>query len=222
MILIFDMDGVLVEPGDSYREAICQTVEHFSRIPITRELIHDYKNQGGWNNDWALSQQILRDQGCEIPYHQIVDYFTQIFLGDTETEGLILRERWIPKPGLLERLSRNHRLSLFTGRDRGEATRTLTRFAPALRFNPLMTADIVRRPKPAPDGLLDIAAAHPNQPLLYIGDTVDDARSASGARVPFVGIAAATHPRRPEILRLFEQENAIAVLPDINELERVL
>ena len=55
-IIVFDMDGVLTEVSESYREAIVQTVEHFTGRRITRDLIQQYKNRGGWNNDWALSQ----------------------------------------------------------------------------------------------------------------------------------------------------------------------
>ena len=60
-VIAFDMDGVLVEVGDSYRETIVQTVAHFSGAAITRDQIQVYKNAGGWNNDWALSQKILAD-----------------------------------------------------------------------------------------------------------------------------------------------------------------
>ncbi len=47
------MDGVLAEVTESYREAIVQTVEHFTGQRIARDLIQQYKNAGGWNNDWA-------------------------------------------------------------------------------------------------------------------------------------------------------------------------
>ncbi len=62
-LIVFDMDGVLTEVSESYREAIVQTVEHFTGKRITRDLIQQYKNQGGWNNDWALSQKIASDLG---------------------------------------------------------------------------------------------------------------------------------------------------------------
>src|SRR5947209_20289692 len=93
-ILVFDMDGVLVEVSESYRETVVQTVRHFSRKTITRDLIQDYKNQGGWNNDWALSQRILRDLGQEVEYASVVQEFNRLFLGHNGTEGLINRERW--------------------------------------------------------------------------------------------------------------------------------
>ena len=63
-VLVFDMDGVLVDVAESYRETIVQTVKHFSGQMISRELIQDYKSQGGWNNDWALSRRILLDLGA--------------------------------------------------------------------------------------------------------------------------------------------------------------
>ena len=65
-ILVFDMDGVLVEVSESYRETVVQTVHRLSGKTITRELIQDYKNQGGWNNDWALSQKIAADMGVNV------------------------------------------------------------------------------------------------------------------------------------------------------------
>ena len=73
--VIFDMDGVLVEVTESYRETIVQTVKHFSGKTIERAAIQDYKNQGGWNNDWALSQKIAADLGMQIDYDTIVEKF---------------------------------------------------------------------------------------------------------------------------------------------------
>jgi phosphoglycolate phosphatase-like HAD superfamily hydrolase len=62
----------------------------------------------------------------------------------------------------------------------------------------------------------------PGYQLFYVGDTVDDARSARAAGVPFIGIVAKTHLSRNEILRLFEEESAIAVIENVNEIVEVL
>jgi len=40
--------------------------------------------------------------------------------------------------------------------------------------------------------------------------------------VPFIGIAARGHSRRDELIRLFEQERAVAILENINEIEGAL
>jgi phosphoglycolate phosphatase-like HAD superfamily hydrolase len=212
-VLVFDMDGVLVDVTDSYRETIVRTVEHFAGQTISRDTIQDYKNQGGWNNDWALSQKICKDLGVDIPFAKIVDYFNWLFL----EQGLIHRERWLPRNGLLNRLGDKFELAIFTGRTTEEAEITLNREGLRDRFL-LVTANDVEREKPAPDGLLKIAALRPSKKLLYVGDTVDDARCARAAQVPFVGIAAEQSPRRAELLDLFRNEGAIQVLKDINEI----
>ncbi len=220
-LIVFDMDGVLAEVTESYREAIVQTVEYFTGKRIDRDRIQDYKNQGGWNNDWALSQKIAADLGVEVPYDTVVDHFNEIFIGHSGN-GLIQREQWFPKPGLLERLRERFALAIFTGRLQYEAEITLKRFAPDCTFDPLLCAEHVSNSKPAPDGLLHIQRLNPGKKLWYVGDTVDDARSARAAGVPFIGIAARNHSRRDEILRLFQEEQAVAVLENVNEIESAL
>jgi len=220
-LIVFDMDGVLAEVTESYREAIVQTVEHFTGRRIKRDSIQDYKNQGGWNNDWALSQKIAADLGVQVPYNVVVDHFNQIFIGENG-DGLIQREQWFPKPGLLERLRERFDLAIFTGRLQYEAEITLKRFAPDCTFDPLLCAEHVTKPKPDPQGLLAIQRRHPGRKLWYVGDTVDDARSARAAGVPFIGIAAREHSRRDEILRLFKEEQAVAILENVNEIESAL
>jgi HAD superfamily hydrolase (TIGR01548 family) len=212
-MLVFDMDGVLVDVTESYRETVVKTVEHFTGKTVSRDSIQDYKNQGGWNNDWLLSQKICKDLGVEIPYATIVEYFNYLFLD----EGMIHRERWLPRDGLLDRLGERFEFAIFTGRTTEEAEITLQREGVRDRFL-LVSANDVESEKPAPDGLLKIAAMHPGKKLLYIGDTVDDARSAKAAYVPFIGIAARNSPRREELVDLLRLEGAIQVIEDINEI----
>lgn len=218
-MIVFDMDGVLVDVSDSYRETIVQTVRHFTGQTVARERIQEYKNAGGWNNDWDLSQKICADLGVAVNYQAVVDEFNRLFLGDNGEPGLITRERWIARPGVLERLHSQFDFGIFTGRLRFEADITLQRFAPALRFDAIVAADDLEHQKPHPEGLHRIAALDRERPLLYVGDTVDDARAARAAEVPFVGVAAETHGHRSELLRLFTQEKATHVIDNINELE---
>jgi len=222
-LIVFDMDGVLVDVSESYRETIVRTVEHFTGAGITREQIQDYKNQGGFNDDWKLSHQVIAGRGVTVDFQTVVDYFQGLFHGNGDHDGLILRERWIARDGLLDRLARRFDFALFTGRMRWEAERTLHRFAAALRFDPIIGMNEVTELKPAPEGLLKIVAeAGGRSVLCYIGDTKDDARCARAAGVPFIGICAPHSPHRAELAALLAQEGAIAVLDDINHLEGVL
>jgi HAD superfamily phosphatase len=220
-VIVFDMDGVLAEVSESYRESIVQTVKFFTGETVTRDAIQDYKNQGGWNNDWALSQKIAADLGTNVDYDTVIEKFNEFFLGE-DGNGLVTRERWFPQQGLLERLTKRYGLSIFTGRLRYEAAITLRRFAPCVAFDPIVCADDIAAAKPAPDGLFEIQQRKPGQKLWYVGDTVDDARCARAAAVPFIGIAAHTHTKRDDLIALFEQENAVAILENINEIEGAL
>ena len=216
-LLIFDMDGVLVEVSESYRETIQQTVEHFTGRRISRETIQEWKNQGGWNDDWRLTQHIIAQSGLQVPLHEVTAQFQKVFRGSGTDDGLMLREQWVARAGVLEELSERFRLAVFTGRPHEEANLTLQRFAPRLVFDPIVAMEHVVNHKPAPDGLLSIAGA-----AFYVGDTVDDARAARAAGIPFIGIAAPSHPLYLDLVFLFQAERAYAIVDNINFLHEVL
>jgi HAD superfamily hydrolase (TIGR01548 family) len=221
-LLVFDMDGVLAEVSESFRASIVETVRHFTGQTVSRARIQDYKNQGGWNNDWALSQRICQDLGVEVSYENISKYFTRIFLGENGAPGLIMREQWVPRHGLLESLARTWRLGIFTGRLKLELAPTLARFAVGIPFDPIITTDDIQRGKPDPEGLLLVKSRCPGAEIWYVGDTVDDARCARAVNAPFIGIASRDNPRRAELIELLAAERAIAILDNVNEIEGAL
>ncbi len=220
-VIVFDMDGVLVEVSRSYREAIRETVLHFTGELVSHDLIQDFKNQGGWNNDWLLSHRFILDRGKQVDYADVVEHFNRIFLGENG-DGLIRFEEWMPQNGLLERLSKRVQLAIFTGRANFEADVTLERYAGGVTFDPLITDDSVPNPKPAPDGLLLIKQRCPDKIIWYLGDTVDDARSAQAAGVPFIGVSTPHNPRHAEIADILKRFGAMAVISDINQLESLV
>ena len=215
------MDGVLVEVGESYREAIRQTVRHFTGELVSQDLIQDFKNAGGWNNDWLLSHRLIGDLGKHVAYADVVEYFNRIFLGENGN-GLIRREKWIPEERFFERIADRAALAIFTGRAKYEADATLQRYANSVRFEPIVTDESVAQPKPAPDGLELIKQHHPGRLLWYLGDTVDDARSAGAAGVPFIGVSMKANPRYAEVTKTLFDNGAFVVIEDVNQLEPLL
>jgi HAD superfamily phosphatase len=219
-ILVFDMDGVLVDVTESYRETIAQTVEHFTGSRISHEAIQQYKNEGGWNDDWQLSHHIVTKAGVDAPFETVKAHFQHLFHGNG-SDGLMLREKWVAQPGTLEKLSQEFRFAIFTGRPKEEAQITLDRFAPGLVFDPIVGMYDVDNRKPAPDGLLRILKDNCDCKVYYVGDTVDDARAARAAKVPFIGIAGPSNPLYIDLIFLFQAEGAYAMVDDINYLHEV-
>ena len=220
-LLIFDMDGVLVDVTESYRETIAATIEHYTGARPTNEQIQQFKNRGGFNDDWRLTHHIVTGVGIEVAFEDVKAHFQRLFLGANGADGLILREKWIARPGTLEKLGEQFRFAVFTGRPRTEADITLRRFAPNFTFHPIVAMEDVVEPKPAPEGLLRIAAVNPDSKLIYVGDSIDDARAARAADMPFIGIAAPSNPTYLDLVFLFQAEHACAIVDDINYLHEV-
>jgi HAD superfamily phosphatase len=219
-LIIFDMDGVLVDVTASYRAAIQATVFHFTGEKPPPEEIQEWKNRGGFNDDWHLSHQMILARGGKASHAEVVDYFQLIFRGDG-TDGLILNERWLAGKGLLERLAATHLLAIFTGRLRDEAKVTLDRFT-SVPFAAIVCVDDVSRPKPHPEGLLKIISSVQHGICWYVGDTVDDARASNAAGIPFIGVAEPSNPRHDELARLLLSEGATEILDDIQSLEAAI
>jgi len=68
-LIVFDMDGVIVDVSKSYREAVRQTARLFfkdapgrEKLPDPLFSLHDLadvKQSGGFNNDWELTYHVL-------------------------------------------------------------------------------------------------------------------------------------------------------------------
>ena len=220
-LLIFDMDGVLVDPTHSYRATTIETIAHFSGRRVPLEAIAAMKNRGGYNDDCELAVDMLREFDVEVTYDHLRSHFHELFWG-TGDDGLVHRESWLVEDGVLGRLAASHRLAVYTGRPTRAAHFALRRFAEEIRFDPIVTSDLVENQKPAPDGLLHALTAVPDCEAIYVGDNIDDGRCARAAGIPFVGIAAPDAPHRQETVRIFHQDGARAVVESVNELESVL
>ncbi len=211
-LLVFDMDGVLVDVKESYRESIRSTVLHFTGKDAPHDVIQYYKNRGGWNNDWKLSRELCSVYGKEIAYETVVEVFNQYFFGHNGVPGLIERERWIDTNDVLARLNQRFDFAIFTGRMQEEGQITLRRFATHLNWVAVIGDDDVTQSKPHPEGLLKLKLER--EVAYYLGDTVDDAKASKAAQVPFIAITAPGGN--------FAAFAPAAFLNSINELETFL
>lgn len=220
-MIVFDMDGVLVDPSETFRRALIETVWHFARVRMSQDDIVRIKNGGGFNDDSDIAIQAIREAGREATPAEVRAFGRELYWG-TNADGLVRNERWLVRPGVLERLAGRYRLGIFTGRGLRSTYHTLQRFCPAIDFDPIITHEQVAQGKPAPDGLLKILHAVPGADVVFVGDNIDDGRSANSASVRFVGIASPQTPRHRETRALFAKLGAAAVLDSVNDLESCL
>ncbi len=220
-VLVFDMDGVLVDPTETFRRALIETVHHFTGVGMSQDEIVRIKNSGGYNDDSDIAMLAIRAAGVSVDPAHVRAYGRTLYWGE-DGEGFIRNERWLVRPGLLERFASTMRLSIFTGRGQQSARHTLRRFCPSIPFHPVVTNELVANGKPAPDGLHYIRREIPGAEMVFVGDNVDDCRAARSAGVRFLGIVPADSPRHEETRALLRRTGAEDVVESVNDIEAVL
>ncbi len=250
-IVIFDIDGVVRDVGNSYRRALADTVEQFT-VGAYRPLAEDIdrlKAEGLWNNDWEASQELVyrffEQQGqsreqVNLDYPTLVAFFQSRYRGPDPDHwtGYICQEPLLLQAAYLESLSQGAiRWGFFSGATRGSATYVLEKRLGLA--SPVLIAMEDAPGKPDPTGLLATVQQlqPPDQsplPVLYAGDTVADIYTVERARQlqpdrPWIGIGVLPpHVQdgaetQRSYRHLLQQAGAAIVLENVQELtvERV-
>ncbi|MFB6134065.1 MAG: TIGR01548 family HAD-type hydrolase [Halanaeroarchaeum sp.] len=76
--VVLDVDGVLVDVADSYRRAVVETVSYLYDDAIARDGVQQFKNAGGFNNDWVLTDAaalfvLARAEGLSMSLETFTD-----------------------------------------------------------------------------------------------------------------------------------------------------
>jgi HAD superfamily phosphatase len=217
-ILIFDVDGVLVDVRRSYWLSGLETMRFLTGKRVTWLELHRWKSKPGNNDDWRMVSNWATALGRPTSYEEARDAFQQFYWGKDGKAGNVKKERLVVTPKQIERWAGRFELNLFTGRTRQEFSYTFDRWPPVKLFRTVVTMDDVKRKKPYPDGLLKILGAREPSSALYVGDNIDDALAARDARVPFMAILPTrAHEYRKHAAR-FRELGAVALLPRIGAL----
>lgn len=217
-IIIFDVDGVLVDVRGSFQRTLIETLRYFTGKRVTSAEVHAWKNRGGFNDDWKLSHAWIQSLGFENSYDEVKQKFQEIYWGDGRS-GNVKHERWLlPKP-TLKRLAKNSELAIFTGRVRQELDYTLDRNAVRSFFKTIVTVENVQHGKPDPDGLHIILDRRDPASAIYLGDNIDDARASQAARVPFIGVLPYRSEARRHRAASLQELGARTILGNVRQLE---
>jgi HAD superfamily phosphatase len=220
-LVIFDVDGVLVDVHGSFHKSILDTVRFFTGHRPAYAEIHQWKNRSGYNDDWRLTTDWVASLGSAVPYDVVKARFQKFYWGTKASPGNVARERWLVTHKRLERWSRRAELALFTGRTRRELRYTLQGTDAKKIFRRAVTMDDVKKGKPDPEGLRLLLDGTSRRDALYLGDNIDDALSAKRARVPFLGVlpyGSEAHKARAAKLRAL---GALDILHSVRDLEKL-
>jgi HAD superfamily phosphatase len=220
-ILIFDVDGVLVDVRETYWRSALLTVRQLSGKRVTLRELHERKSKPGNNDDWAMTSAWLTSLGRPTTYDQARRAFEKLYWGTGEKPGLVANEKLLIAPAQIARWAKRYELNLFTGRTRREFSFTFRKWPGTKHFETVITMDDAR-PKPHPEGLLKILRGRDPRAALYVGDNIDDALAARGAGVPFVAVLARDQAPYRRRAKLFRESGALALLETARDLERLL
>jgi len=277
--VVLDVDGVLVEVSESYRRAIIESVDRVCGETIDREAVQSFKDAGGFNNDWELTNAAaLYVLATEEGLHQSVETFTDrvaengggldaakrvagdlpsvsqarvrdrwdtdrlrdvfqsLYLGSAlyreleggeppvPGDGYINDETVLVEPETLDALRERDAVGVLTGRPAAEAEIALDRVGLDVADESRFTMDDWASGKPDPDALVELAERFDAERTAFVGDTLDDVRTARNADAAdpdrvYYGVGVLSGGLTGEAgRRKFTDVGADAVVADVNGL----
>ncbi len=204
MIVIFDVDGVLIDVSKSYHYAIKDTVDFFTGKDIPLEKLRDIKFHFGINNDWDVSVAgiLYAKSGLEIdsfkkifsPYSNNLESMYRFskefnielpsyrelvdFFEERYREHRLKEELIFPHEALERIREKVDILGVITGRPFQDLDFSFKHFDLYRYFDLVITEDDIPEPhlrKPASYPLkLFFEKFEYHEPVFYIGDTEAD------------------------------------------------
>lgn len=217
-ILIFDVDGVLVDVRETYWRSGLQTMQALTGKKPTWAEFREWKRKPGNNDDWMMVSRWATALGVPTTYEQARQAFSPFYWGTDGQPGNVRKEKVLVTPKLIERWASRRELNLFTGRTRQEFSYTFDKWPAARSFRTVITMDDARK-KPDPEGLRIILARRDPKTSLYLGDNVDDALAAKAAGVPFMAILSRKEFDYRQRSKRFRELGALALLERARDLD---
>jgi HAD superfamily phosphatase len=220
-ILIFDVDGVLVDVKETYWRSGLQTIQFLTGKKPTWAEFREWKRQPGNNDDWTMVSRWATALGVPTTYEEAREAFQPFYWGRDGQPGNVDKEKLLVTPKLIQRWASRRELNLFTGRTRLEFAYTFEKWPAARSFRTVITMDDANK-KPDPEGLRIILNRRDAKTALYVGDNIDDALAAKALRMPFIAILSKRADDYLKRARRFRQLGAVALLERARDLDQWL
>jgi phosphoglycolate phosphatase-like HAD superfamily hydrolase len=192
-LLVLDVDGVLIDPGRSFGEAVAGALSELApTLPWNEGLFTAFKRVGGFNNDFRLTAGALalaEDGGLDQLEAATGVGFPHLEQRIQELEPLCRAcvQKHYARTRRLERpLVRREDLALFKGDlaiFTGRPPAELGLAFEVLGFRlPAVSDRAPHLRKPRPEGLLQLADTYRSARITFVGDTCDDAQALRSAQ----------------------------------------
>ncbi|MEI2387067.1 phosphoglycolate phosphatase [Breoghania sp. JC706] len=185
-VLVFDLDGTLVDTAPDLLASLNAVLEARSLGPIPMEGLNQLVGQGArvmLQRGFDMAGEHLDPAEMEILFNAFIEHYSQ---------NIAVASR--PFPGVEAALDRfaeaGWKLAVCTNKLEGLARRLLEELDMTARFSTIVGGDTFARPKPDAMpilGAIDRSGGSPARALM-VGDSVTDIDAARAARIPVVAV----------------------------------
>ncbi|MDD5613814.1 MAG: HAD family hydrolase [Candidatus Omnitrophica bacterium] len=207
-LVIFDLDGTLVDAYSAIEKALNAVRVHFNREPVG---YNEVKSAVGWGDKNLIKSYFSSDEA-----ERALEIYRQ-----EHAKTLLEHAKLMPfAEDILNYLkSKGYFVALASNRPAAFAGIILKNLGISIFFDYVICADEIDVLKPAPDMVLKIAKDL-NVELeksVYVGDMTIDIQTAENAGIIAIAIATGTSPRKD-----LENKNPYAVIGSLIELKNLL
>jgi len=178
VIIVFDLDGTLIDSARDLGEAASELVQGLGAPPLTVSQVVTMVGEGAP----VLVRRALERSGLDPGTPGAVERFLRIY-------ERRLMDHTVAYPGIREELARAVQrgpLAVLTNKPLGPAIGLLEALGLRGFFHRIIGGDGEYGRKPDPAGLNALRALAPDAPIVLIGDSPADALTAVAAACPFV------------------------------------
>jgi phosphoglycolate phosphatase len=214
-LLVFDLDGTLIDSAKDLAISMNATREHLNLPPLDPQLIYSFVGNGAA----MLVKRALGPDADEELNKTALTFFLQYYR-DHALEHTRLYEG---VRELIDQLAEHHKLAILTNKPVKISRDIMAALDLGARFNPIYGGDSFPTKKPDPQGLLTILEE--TQTALHdawmVGDSGVDAQTAKNAGIRSCGVTWGFQPEacraeNPDLLidhpdQLFRFLNAEAI-----------
>lgn len=209
--VMFDLDDTIVDTSKSFAKVVEKLVEQYTGSPLKPGELRSLKAEGGYNDDWIATQELIRRRGYEADIEDIVLTAIPMY-----REIAMEAEELICDLALLETLRKRHKVFVVTGRCRVE-------YDPVWgeRLDPVFDQIycVGDRPhlhaKPSGDYLEACMRENNLSDAIYIGNSVDDVSAALSLKIEAIGVTTTLSAEQ------LKASGATRVLSSVDELKEL-